>query len=345
MSERAIFLDEGPGETRAVVTIDGAPERLMIERAGLDYPRLGARYRARVSRVDRAVGLAWLDLGPDGGASVRLKNDRAPPREGQKVEADIIIEPQGDKPAVARVIDDAEGEPARLAVAPSLEQRLRALAPDAPLVTGRAARDEADEAEAAVLAVEHNLPGGGSIAIERTRALTAVDVDLGSASGEAKRAARQVNLRAIAECARLLRLGAQGGLVVLDLVGRGHDGQALSHALKSAFAADQPGVAFGPVSRFGLVELALPRRLRPLADLLCGPGGAPSADTLALRLLRAIERQAQADPGGRLAASAPPLVIAAAGQWAHFLSGRIGARFELKADPALKPHDIAIRTL
>jgi Ribonuclease G/E len=345
MAQRAIFIDDGPGETRAVVTLDGAPERLLIEREGLDYPRLGARYRARVSRVDRALGLAWLDLGPDGGAALRLKGDRAPPREGQKVEVDIMIEPQGDKPAVARIIAEAEGEPLRLAAAPSLEQRLRAFAPDAAISVGRSARDVADEAEAAVLAVEHALPGGGSIAIERTRALTAVDVDMGAASGEAKRAARQVNVRAIAECARLLRLGAQGGLVVMDLVGRGHDGQALAQALRTAFTVDQPGVAFGAVSRFGLVELALPRRLRPLADVLCGSGRSPTADTLGLRLLRAVERQAMADPGGRFKVSAAPAVAAAAAKRAQALSSRIGARFEVQADPALGLEDIGIRTL
>jgi Ribonuclease G/E len=338
MVGRTLFLDEGPGETRAVVAIDDAPERLLIERVGEAYPRLGARYVARVARVDRGMGLARLDLGEAGEAALRLKADRPAPADGQKLEVEIAIEPQGDKSAVARPLGEAEGAPRLLAAAPDLAQRLSAFAPGAPILEGRQARDAADEAEAQALAAEHLLAGGGSIAIEPTRALTAIDVDLGSGAGrDARRAARQANLQAIAEAARLLRLKAQAGLVVLDLVGRGHDGQALAQAIRIAFAPDQPGVAIGPVSRFGTIELTIPRRLRPLADILCGEDGAPSTVSLAFRLLRAIEREALADPGGRILARGAPAVVAAAQARADPLRRRLGARFELIADSALPP--------
>jgi Ribonuclease G/E len=336
MATRALFLDEGPGETRAVVVLGEAPERLLIERAGERYPRLGARYAARTARVDRGAGLALLDLGEGLQAALRLKPDRPVPLEGQKLEVEIAIEPQGDKAAVARALGETEGAPGLLAPAPELEQRLRAFAPDAAIVTGRAAREAADEAEAQALASIHPLSGGASLAIERTRALTAVDVDLGAVGGrDAKRAARQVNLQAIAECARLLRLKAQSGLVVLDLVGRGHDGQALAQALRTAFAPDQPGAAFGPVSRFGTIELALPRRFRPVADALCGAGVEPSVPTLAFRLLRALEREALADPGGRIRARAAPEVAQSAAVGVQALERRFGARFEFAPDSVL----------
>jgi Ribonuclease G/E len=163
-----------------------------------------------------------------------------------------------------------------------------------------------------------------------------VDVDLGAVGArDAKRAARQVNLEAIAQCARLLRLKAQGGLVVLDLVGRGHDGQALAHALRMAFAPDQPGAAFGPVSRFGTIELALARRFRPVADVLCDADGKPSVPALAYRLLRALEREALADPGGRITARAAPEVALAAFAGVQALEQRFGARFLLTPDPVL----------
>ncbi len=61
----------------------------------------------------------------------------------------------------------------------------------------------ADEAEADVLETVHRLPGGGDIAIEPTRALTSIDVDLGERKGQdAKRVTRQANLAAIAESAQ-----------------------------------------------------------------------------------------------------------------------------------------------
>jgi hypothetical protein len=316
-----------------VVALDGRPERLLIEREGETWPRLGLRRRARVALVDRALGLAVLDLGEGQEASLRLKADRAPPVQGQSLDIEIAIEPQGGKPAVARVLppDLKLGEPS-----PTIEQRLAAPAPGAPVILGREARAVADEAEEEALAIEHGLGAGVFLSVEPTRALTAVDIDLTSAAGDGKRSARQANLAALAALGRLLRLKALGGLVVVDLVGRGHDGPALTRAAQAAFAADQPGVVVGPITKFGTLELALPRRYRPLREVLCDRAGAPTPLTLALRLLRAIERQAQAVPGGRLAARcAPEIAIAATGP-TEALKGIIGARFEVVPDPALR---------
>jgi len=336
MAQRHIYIDEGPGETRGVIASDGRPERLLRHRAGQDYPLLGARYVARVVKVERGTGLALLDLGADGPAALRLKPDRPPPVEGQALDVEISIEPQGDKAAVVRVIGPAAGPPGRSGEPPSLESRLQAMAPEAEAVRGSEARAVADQAEDEALAVEHPLPGGGSLAIETTRALTAVDVDLGSGGNrDPKRAAREANMAAIAEVARLLRLRAVGGLVVIDLVGRGHDGPALARAAQTAFAADQPGVILGPITRFGTLELALPRRLRPVRDGLCDAQGRLSLDTLALRLARAIEREGRADPGGRIVARCTPDVATAAGAYIPALAGTLGARFEIMADPAL----------
>ena len=339
MADRRIYIDKAPGETRAVVTLDGRPDRLLIERDGETWPRLGLRQRARVALVDRALGLAVLDLGEGREASLRLKADRAPPLQGQSLDIEIAIEPQGGKPAVARALPAeaaVEGPPHSLSLTLSLEQRLALLAPGGPVIVGMEARTVADEAEDEALAVEHAL-GGVSLAIEPTRALTAVDVDLGSAGGDGKRAARQANLTALAALGRLLRLKALGGLVVVDLVGRGHDGPALARAAQGAFAADQPGVVIGPITKFGTLELALPRRYRPVREILCDGAGRPTARTLALRLVRAVERQARAAPGDRLRVRCAPEIAAAAAGPAVTLSGIIGARFEVVPDPALRP--------
>jgi hypothetical protein len=335
MADRRIYIDKAPGETRGVVTLDGRAERLLIEREGETWPRLGLRRRARVALVDRSLGLAMLDLGEGQEASLRLKADRAPPVQGQSLDVEIAIEPQGGKPAVARVLPaEALVEDAQQSL--SLEQRLVLLAPGAQTLSGPEARAAADEAEEEALAVEHVLGAGVSIAIEPTRALTAVDIDLASAGGDGKRAARQANLAALAALGRLLRLKALGGLVVVDLVGRGHDGPALARAAQAAFASDQPGVVIGPITKFGTLELALPRRLRPLREILCDGAGRPSARTLALRFVRAIERQARAAPGDRLTARCAPEIAAAAAAPAETLKGIIGARFEVVPDPALR---------
>ena len=332
MADRRIYIDRAPGETRGVIAVDGRPERLLIEREGETWPRLGLRRRGRVTLVDRALGLAVLDLGEGQEASLRLKADRPPPVQGQSLDIEIAIEPQGGKPAVARVLASEAGVES---LSPSLEQRLATLAPGAPIIIGAEARAIADEAEEEALAVEHALGGGVSLAIEPTRALTAVDIDLGTGGGDGKRAARHANLSALTALGRLLRLKGLGGLVVVDLVGRGHDGPALAHAIQAAFAVDQPGVVIGPVTKFGTLELALPRRYRPVREILCDSSGQPSARTLALRLVRSIERQAHAAPGARIVARCAPDVAAMAAGPAQTLKAIVGARFEVVPDPAL----------
>lgn len=334
MSERRIFLDQGPGEARGVVTLDGAPERLLIRRDG-DDPRLqlGARLAAVVASVEPALSTAFLDLGEGGEAILQFKPDARPVR-GQVIEVEIRSEPRRGKLAVARPLGPAQGRPRLLAEAPGLDEVLRRLAPDVALVAGAAAREAADSAEEAVLAVLHPLPGGGALAIEPTRALTAIDVDLGERKGaDAKRVTRAANLAAIELAARLLRLKGLGGIVVIDLVGRGHDAKALLAAARAAFGPDNPGVAIEPIGRFGTLELSLPRRTRPLGEILCREDGALSDRSLAQRLLRRIEAEAAAQPGARLQARCAPPVAKAAGPLAAELTARIGARFTVDSDP------------
>ena len=328
---RTAFLDLAIGETRGGVMLDGRPERLIIERMGeAACQRLGARSVARVRRVDRSLGLAFLAMveGPDSAApAARLA-------EGQAVEVEIAAESRADKGAAVTIVGAGEGDPRLLQAPPDLATRLTALAGSAPVV-GDEARQVADAAEEAALAVVHPLPGGGRLAIEPTRALVAVDIDIAGRKGDVRQVARQANLSAVAETARLLRLKGLGGLVVIDLVGKGHDGAALSAAAKRAFAADEPGVSIGPISRFGLFELAIPHRHRPLADILLDDSGAVSSLTVALRLVRAIEREGRADPGARLTARCAPDVAAAIAPYMQPLTERLGARVEIAADPGL----------
>ena len=331
---RKVYLDEGPGETRAVIALDGQPERLLIERAG-DRPehRPGARLAARVRRVERALATAFLDVGSAPDAVLALTGDAARLAEGAAIEVEVLNPPREGKGAVVRLIGPAGREPGLMAAAPTLAARLQALAPGVEATAGRVAREAADLAESQALAILHRLPSGGAIAIEPTRALIAVDVDVGGASGDARRAVLKANREALAACARLLRLKGLGGPVVIDLAGKGHDGEALKQAAGAAFAPDQPGVAFGPITRFGLWPLVLPRRAAPIAEILGASGGMPTAETLALRLLRVIE--AAAGPGLRIEARAAPEVAATANALAAHLMGRIGPRFRIVSDESI----------
>ena len=335
MSERRLYLDRATGEVRGLVTLEGRPERLLIQREGEDQRlSLGARLIARVSGVEPAMATAFLDLGGDLQAILPFKPDAKPVR-GALLEIEIRGEARDGKLAVARAIGMGEGALRLLSAAPDLAETLKLFARDAAVIEGPEARNRADEAEAEALETIHPLPGGGTLAIEPTRALTAVDVDLGERKGQdAKRVTRQANLTALGETARLLRLKGLGGIVVVDLVGRGHDGAALLAAARMAFAPDNPGVAIGPVGRFGTMELSIPRRTRPLAEQLRRADGALSDRTLAQRLVRRLETEALAQPGSRITAICAPSVAGAADMFILALAQRFGARFTIKADPS-----------
>jgi hypothetical protein len=344
MTERRLYLDVGVGEARGVVSLDGRPERLLIARDG-DAPVqvLGARLVARVRRVEPAPGLAFLDLGEGPDAVLNLTPQIGRLTEGAAVEVEIRAEARGDKGASARFLAAAEGAPRLLSPGPSLEERLRHFERSAEIRTGAVARSMADGAQEEALRTVFALPGGASLAIEPTRALIAVDVDLGAPSGvDAKRAARAANFAALGAAARLLRLKGLGGLVVIDLIGRGHDGPALLAAARAAFAPDNPGVAFGPVSRFGTLELTLPRRARPALDILTDGTGAPSVLTEAQRLIRALEREAAADGGGRFEAVAAGEVAQAAARPLAALTARLGARLTLRGEEGRARADIEV---
>lgn len=332
MSRREAFLDVSVGERRGVILLDGLPERLLIERDG-DSPvlRLGARSVARVRTVEAAFASAFLDL-PDGGeALLPLRADAPRPVRGAAVEVEIRGEARRGKLATTWLLGEASGDPRLIDAGPSLEDDLKALARVETIQTGVLAREAADEAEAEALAVIHPLPGGGSLAIETTRALTAIDVDTGERTGgDSKRVARAANLAAINASARLLRLKGIGGLTVIDLAGRGHDGNAILSAIRTAFGPDNPGVAIGPVSRFGTVELTLPRRRAPVLERLLDPTGRLTAQAAALRLARMLEREGRASPGGRLVARSAPAVAEAFKPLASAMADRLGARFVLE---------------
>ncbi|KSB90146.1 RNA-binding protein [Caulobacter vibrioides] len=334
MSERRAYLYKGVGETVGVVTLDGRPERLIVQWPGDDpLDAEGVRGVARVKSIERAFGSAFVAL--PGGADVLLplKPDMPKLVQGGLVEIEIRTASRADKAAVARFIGEGEGEPRVLAAAPTLDEQLRHYVKAGSPTTGERALEAVEAAEADILETVFALPGGGDVAIETTRALTSVDVDLGGREGDAKRAARQANMAAIGVCARVLRLKGLGGLVVFDLVGRGHDGQALTVAARNAFAPDNPGVAIGAISKFGALEMALPRRARPVMERLVDAKGAWTAPYAARRLARALEREGRADPGGRLAAHCAPAVLEAFAELDAGLAERLGRRFTVSAEP------------
>lgn len=153
------------------------------------------------------------------------------------------------------------------------------------------------------------LPGGGSIVIDTTEALTAIDVNSGKARSQSQdEAIFQVNKEAAREVARQLRLRDIGGLVVVDFIDMrpSRHQREVERTLRDALKPDRARCWVGKISPNGLLEINRQRikqslgvRTRRPCPTCGGVGTIASAEAVALGLLRRIEAEAA---GGRLRA-------------------------------------------
>ncbi len=147
------------------------------------------------------------------------------------------------------------------------------------------------------------LPSGGSIVIDATEALTAVDVN----SGRSTRAATQeetavhTNLEAASEVARQLRLRDLGGLVVVDFIDMraSKNQRRVEKAMRDAMKVDKARSSVGRISSNGLLEInrqriqqALEVRTHRPCPTCGGTGRLASPEMVTLNLLRRIEARA-----------------------------------------------------
>ena len=113
---------------------------------------------------------------------------------------------------------------------------------------------------------EISLTSGGSIVIDPTEAMTAIDVNSArSTKGkDIEDTAYKTNLEAAKEVARQLRLRDVGGLVVIDFIDMmdtKHQ-EKVESAFRKAVFTDRARVQISSISRFGLLEVSR-QRLRP----------------------------------------------------------------------------------
>ena len=327
MADIEVFLDETPGETRGVIARDGLYTHLILQRDS-DRPsdRLGARCVGRIARVERGLRGAFVDLGagePFGFLPLG-KDDR--PGEGAKIEVEVIAEPRERKGPVLRRLGEATGEPRLLASGPDVATILSRLAPGVVPLTGAAAIRAALEAEEDVLSVSLVDPASGlDLMIQRTRALIAVDIDHAPAPGRDSRKSRETaNRIGLSHAARLLALKGWGGLVVIDLIGAGLHGDTIMMGVRAAFASE-PQAAFGPLSRFGLMQVSLPWRRTPLDERLLDAAGRPSLEARAIAVVRQLRLALLSDPASpRLVARCGPEQATLAASWVQALGPRAG---------------------
>jgi len=107
------------------------------------------------------------------------------------------------------------------------------------------------------------LPSGGSLIIERTEALTVIDVNTGKNVGKKnlEQTVFENNLEAADEVARQLRLRDIGGIIVIDFIDMESTSnrQKVQERLDEALARDKTRTQAFPISDLGLVEMTRKR--------------------------------------------------------------------------------------
>ena len=147
------------------------------------------------------------------------------------------------------------------------------------------------------------LPSGGSIVIDGTEALTAIDVNSGRATrgGSQEETAYKTNLEAAREVARQLRMRDIGGLMVVDFI----DMRSSKHrrdvekTVRDAMKDDKARTSATRLSENGLLEInrqrlkkALQLRTHRPCPTCSGTGTIASPELVGLSILRRIETRA-----------------------------------------------------
>ncbi|MGL9773881.1 MAG: ribonuclease E [Sodalis sp. (in: enterobacteria)] len=150
---------------------------------------------------------------------------------------------------------------------------------------------------------EVRLPSGGSIVIDTTEALTAIDINSARSTrgGDIEETAFNTNLEAADEIARQLRLRDLGGLIVIDFIDMTpvRHQREVENCLRESVRQDRARIQIGRISRFGLLELSRQRLSPSLGESshhICtrcgGTGTIRDNESFSLSILRLIEEEA-----------------------------------------------------
>lgn len=168
---------------------------------------------------------------------------------------------------------------------------------------------------------EVRLPSGGSIVIDQTEAMVAIDINSAKSTkgSDVAETAYHTNLEAAEEIARQLRLRDMGGLIVIDFIDMSETRHQkdVEKRLIDATRYDRARVQFAEISKFGLMEMSR-QRLRPSLEeatgYICprchGNGMIRDLRSLALSIMRQIEQIALHERSGEVQVDVPTEIAA-----------------------------------
>ena len=303
-----ILREAAIGETRWVaLDTTERPVALHLERLSDRETRanLGDSLDARLRAIHPRQGGGFVELPSGENAFIRLDEGHGL-TEGQSLRVEVVAEARRDK--LARVLKSSVASSKQ-----NREERWRLALPDASSVSVEDVSIGDAEITAAwdeALSASVTLSGGGTLHIQPTNALVAVDLDTSGRNDPGRAAARslRINTEAAQELARQASLRNLGGAMVLDCVSPTNRdaGIKVRDAFLTGFKAlSHRNVRALAPSAFGLMEASVAWGAAPLADRLLTPDGKPTNETLCLEALRQLQREAGAQPMARLTLALP----------------------------------------
>jgi ribonuclease G len=237
---------------------------------------------------------------------------------------------------------------------PSLVRRVKLYTKETPLFEQFGIQDEIGKA----LKSKVWLKSGGSIVINQTEALVAIDINTGKYVGKTARLEDTIlrtNLDAIPEIVRQIRLRDLGGIIVIDFIDM--DDRKNRHrvmaALEEELKSDRAPSKVLQFNDFGLVAItrkrvkqSLERTLSVQCEVCAGTGMVKSPTTVCNEIyteLRKMQKHLErADVLLRVNPEVVKTLKAGNAKWLNELEEMTGKTIIVKSDPALHPEQFDI---
>jgi hypothetical protein len=316
MPQTRILREKAIGETRWVAyDASDRPIALRLDRWSDQASRaqLGTVNEGRIRAIHERQGGGFIELLHGTEAFIRLSVGHGL-TEGQNILVRTVAEARHGKLARVQLVEAREKAPNQIDAAGLWQMSVPGGANVIPEDV-LAGDPEIDSAFEEALAQSVTLPGGGTLRIQPTAALVAVDLDTSGRNDTGRAAARalRINLEACRELARQLNLRNLGGAAVIDCVSpiNRDAGFKMRDGFLAAFAevSQRQAKALAP-SPFGLMEASIAWGETPIADRMFGPDGLATDETVCLDGLRQLAREARAQPMARFGLNLPVLAHA-----------------------------------
>ena len=290
--------------------------------------KTGQEYCARIKTIDMRLNAAFVDLGDE---QALLQFSLPRPKyiiEGAAIIVKITRPKFGDKLALSSFI----GEASPKAKCPELLKDVAEWGdwPEPQIANN----DEAQKIQDLLFELASNiinLKNGGNIKIDKTRALTAIDIDAaGRIAGGTNQSNfnHKLNQEAAYEITRQIKLRNIGGLIIIDFVGAPTklESQILVEILQKELKQNRKCEIL-PISKFGLCEITRARNGIEIGDIL------GDISTNAINAINALAQKLQNSKGAmikfKISNEINDFLQNWAFDWQKYLHENIGGSYEI----------------